>query len=145
MFLNRSLFKQRPSTLPVLPRAKFDVRPARKKVRRSLPLRADKGVKAKEELSLDRTSSNLFNTRPPPIAFSTHTTMATALRLGSSALRSSLTAPAFNARTAAFNGLRCYSSSKTQVRKLPQSQPWLKLTIATDPEGTICRTTAREY
>jgi hypothetical protein len=45
-------------------------------------------------------------------------TMASALRLGSSALRSSLTAPAFNARTAAFNGLRCYSS-KTQVELPP--------------------------
>merc|ERR1712144_98028 len=44
-------------------------------------------------------------------------TMASALRLGQSALRSSLTAPAFNARTAAFNGLRCYSSSKTQTLK----------------------------
>merc|ERR1712169_133093 len=43
--------------------------------------------------------------------------MASALRLGQSALRSSLTAPAFNARTAAFNGLRCYSSSKTQTLK----------------------------
>merc|ERR1712000_730572 len=44
-------------------------------------------------------------------------TMASALRLGQSALRSSLTAPAFNARTAAFNGLRCYSSAKTQTLK----------------------------
>jgi hypothetical protein len=45
-----------------------------------------------------------------------HTTMASALRLSTSALRSSLTAPAFNSRIAAFNGLRCYSS-KTQVNK----------------------------
>jgi citrate synthase len=42
--------------------------------------------------------------------------MASALRLSTSALRSSLTAPAFNSRIAAFNGLRCYSS-KTQTLK----------------------------
>jgi citrate synthase len=44
--------------------------------------------------------------------------MASALRLGRSALRTSLNASAFNTRTAAFSGLRCYSSAKTQV-KLP--------------------------
>ena len=144
MFLNRSLFKQRPSTLPVLPRAKFDVRPARKKVRCSA-VESRQGCGSQRRALAGPDSSNLFNTHLLPTAFSIHTAMASALRLGSSALRSSLTAPAFNVRTAAFNGLRCYSSSKTQVRKLPQSQPRLKLTIATDPEGTICRTTAREY
>jgi len=46
-------------------------------------------------------------------------TMASALRYGSSALRSSFAAPALNARTIAFNGLRCYSSAKSQVRRRP--------------------------
>jgi citrate synthase len=41
--------------------------------------------------------------------------MASALRLGSSALRISRNAPVFTMRTAAFNGMRSYSSSKTQV------------------------------
>ncbi|RDL38251.1 Citrate synthase [Venustampulla echinocandica] len=43
--------------------------------------------------------------------------MASSLRLGASALRSSFAAPAFSSRTAAFNGLRCYSSAKTQTLK----------------------------
>ncbi|KFY19366.1 hypothetical protein V491_04475, partial [Pseudogymnoascus sp. VKM F-3775] len=42
--------------------------------------------------------------------------MASAVRFGSSAFRSSLAAPAFNARIAAFNGARCYSA-KTQTLK----------------------------
>jgi len=61
-------------------------------------------------------SAKFFSHHPSSIP---HNTMASALRLGSSALRSSLATPAFTAKTAAFNGLRCYSSSKTQVRSCP--------------------------
>jgi hypothetical protein len=46
--------------------------------------------------------------------------MASAVRFGSSAFRSSLAAPAFNARIAAFNGARCYSA-KTQVNQFPNN------------------------
>ncbi|OBT87534.1 citrate synthase, mitochondrial [Pseudogymnoascus sp. 03VT05] len=42
--------------------------------------------------------------------------MASAVRFGSTAFRSSLAAPAFNARIAAFNGARCYSA-KAQTLK----------------------------
>lgn len=41
-------------------------------------------------------------------------TMSTAMRLGSSALRTSLRAPAFSAGTTSFQAIRCYSA-KTQV------------------------------
>lgn len=41
-------------------------------------------------------------------------TMATTMRLGSSALRTSLRAPTFTARSTAFSAVRCYSA-KTQV------------------------------
>lgn len=51
--------------------------------------------------------------QPPP---HTQFKMASAVRFGSSAFRSSLAAPAFNARIAAFNGARCYSA-KTQVKQ----------------------------
>lgn len=40
--------------------------------------------------------------------------MSTAMRLGSSALRTSLRAPAFSAGTTSFQAIRCYSA-KTQV------------------------------
>lgn len=47
-----------------------------------------------------------------------HTTMASTLRLGTSALRSSIAAkPAV--QSAAFNGLRAYSTGKTKVCSLP--------------------------
>jgi hypothetical protein len=45
-------------------------------------------------------------------------TMASALRLSTSTLRTSLVTPSFNARAFAFNGLRCYSSAKTQVMQI---------------------------
>lgn len=45
------------------------------------------------------------------------TNMASALRLSSSTLRASLRAPGFTARNTAFNVARCYSSSKSQVRR----------------------------
>lgn len=72
--------------------------------------------------------------------------MASALRLGTSALRASVSRPALNARTAAFNGLRCYSSSKTQVWKLLRHYPSNRqlTTLVTDLEGTIRRAIARE-
>lgn len=43
-------------------------------------------------------------------------TMSAAMRLGSSALRTSLRAPAFSAGTTSFQAIRCYSA-KTQVRR----------------------------
>ncbi|KAI9836189.1 MAG: hypothetical protein M1819_001526 [Sarea resinae] len=43
--------------------------------------------------------------------------MASSLRIGASALRSSVTATTSPARRIAFNGLRCYSSAKTQTLK----------------------------
>lgn len=80
---------------------------------------------------------------PPP---HTRTIMASALRLGSSALRSSLTAPAFNARIAAFNGLRYYSSSKSQVcpDQSPRPSEARSNTNFLDLEGTIRRAITRE-
>ncbi len=46
-------------------------------------------------------------------------TMASVTRLSNSALKASLRAPVFGARSAAFNSVRCYSA-KTQVRLLPR-------------------------
>lgn len=43
-----------------------------------------------------------------------HNLKMASLRIGQTALRASVRAPAFGAKSAAFNGLRCYSS-KTQV------------------------------
>lgn len=42
--------------------------------------------------------------------------MATSLRLGASALRSSTAAVNPAVQSAAFNGLRCYSTGKAKVR-----------------------------
>jgi hypothetical protein len=47
-------------------------------------------------------------------------TMSSVARLGSTAVRASLRAPAFNTRAVAFNATRAYSSSKSQVRNPPR-------------------------
>jgi len=53
---------------------------------------------------------------PVPLPCASASTMSTAMRLGSSALRTSLRAPAFSAGTTSFQAIRCYSA-KTQVRR----------------------------
>lgn len=71
--------------------------------------------------------------------------MASTLRLSSSAFRATLRAPSFTARTTAFNAVRCYSSSKSQVGNPPVPIRLItSLPIGLDSERAVCRVTSRE-
>ena len=86
--------------------------------------------------SSESTSSKKHHTQLTLPLFLTPN-MATALRFSNATLRPVLSSVRSPVKTAAFNGLRCYSSAKTQVSSMPM-RLYERADWFSDTERVIC-------